>query len=146
MTHWYIQTDISYFKHGEAIKWKYFPRYWPFMRGIHRSPVNSPHKGQWSEALKFSLICAWTNCWINNHEAGDLRRYRAHYDVIVMNLKEASCLPLVTSRRCQMTVMASGGGWVGMGGKLPSSGKYRIRTWVSKMPFGNITENVWTIF
>ena len=26
--------------------WKYFPRYWPFVRGIHRSPVNSPHKGQ----------------------------------------------------------------------------------------------------
>ena len=22
------------------------PRYWPFVRGIHRSPVNSPHKGQ----------------------------------------------------------------------------------------------------
>ena len=47
-------------------------------------PVNSPHKGQWREALMFSLICAWINGWENNREAGDLRRYRAHYDVIVM--------------------------------------------------------------
>ena len=52
--------------------------------GIHRSPVNSPHKGQWRGALMFSLICVWINGWINNREAGDLRRYRAHYDVIVM--------------------------------------------------------------
>ena len=31
-----------------------------------------------------SLICVWINGWENNREAGDLRRYRAHYDVIVM--------------------------------------------------------------
>ena len=35
------------------ITWKHFPRYWPFVRGIHRSPV---HKGQWYGALMFSLI------------------------------------------------------------------------------------------
>ena len=29
------------------------------MRGIHRSPANSPHKGQWRGALVFSEICAW---------------------------------------------------------------------------------------
>ena len=69
--------------HDDVIKWKHFPRYWPFVRGIHRSPVNSPHKGQWRGALKFSLICAWTNGWVNNLESGDLRRHRAHYDVIV---------------------------------------------------------------
>ena len=45
----------------DVIKWKYFPRYWPFVRGIHRSPGNSPHKGQWHEALMSSLICAWIN-------------------------------------------------------------------------------------
>ena len=32
--------------HDDVIKWKHFPRYWPFVRGIHRSPVNSQHKGQ----------------------------------------------------------------------------------------------------
>ena len=60
------------------------PRYWPFVRGIHRSPVNSPHKGQWRGALMFSLICTQINGWVNNGEAGDLRRHRAHCDVIVM--------------------------------------------------------------
>ena len=47
-------------------------------------PVNSPHKGQWRGALMFSLICVWINDWVNNREAGDLRRHRGHYDVIVM--------------------------------------------------------------
>ena len=54
------------------------------MRGIHRSPVNSPHKGQWRGALIFSLSSAWINGWVNNGEAGDLRRHGAHYAVIVM--------------------------------------------------------------
>ena len=70
--------------HDDVIKWKHFPRYWPFVRGIHRSPVKYPHKGQWRGALMFSLICAWINGWVNNGEAGDLRRHRAHYDVNVM--------------------------------------------------------------
>ena len=71
--------------HDDVIKWKHFPRNWPFMRGIHRSPVNSPHKGQWRGALMFTLICARINGWVNTREAGDLRRYRPHYDVIVMS-------------------------------------------------------------
>ena len=70
--------------HDDVIKWKHFPCYWPFVRGIHRSPVNSSHKGQWGGALMFSLICARINDWVNNGEVGDLRRNRAHYDVIVM--------------------------------------------------------------
>ena len=74
--------------HDGVIQWKHFPRYWPFVRGIHRCPVSSPHKGQWRGALMFSLICVWTNGWVNNHKAGDLRRYRAHYDVIVMRPRQ----------------------------------------------------------
>ena len=46
---------------------------------------NSPHKGQWRGALMLSLICVWINGWVNNREAGDLRCYRVHYDVTVMN-------------------------------------------------------------
>ena len=73
---------------GHVIKWKLFPRYRPFVRGIHRSPVNSPQEGQWHRVLMFSLVCAGINGWVNNGEAGDLRRHRAHYDVIVKsNLK-----------------------------------------------------------
>ena len=80
--------------HDDVIKWRYSPRYWPFVRGIHRSPRwlfdykllsrLRPHKGQWHTPLLFSLICVWINGWVNNREAGDLRRYRVHYDVPVM--------------------------------------------------------------
>ena len=74
----------GYMFHDDVIKWKHFPRYWPFVWRIHRSPVNSPHKGQWRGALMFTLICARINGWVNCREVGDLRRHRAHYDVIVM--------------------------------------------------------------
>ena len=55
---------------------------------IFRSPVNSPHTGQWRGALMFSVICARINGWVNNGEAGDLRRHRVHYDVTVMFIPE----------------------------------------------------------
>ena len=64
--------------HDDVIKWKHFPRYWTFVRGIHRSPVNSLHKGQWRGALMFSLICVWINGW-------------AHYDITVMTMKCYYC-------------------------------------------------------
>ena len=70
--------------HDDVIKWKHFRRNWPFVRGSHRPPVNSPHKGHWRWALILALICVWINGWANNREAGDLRRYRAHSDVTVM--------------------------------------------------------------
>ena len=95
----------------DVIKWKPFPRYWPFVRGIHRSPVNSPHKGQWRGALMFSLICVWINGWVNNGEAGDLKRCRAHYDVIVMGLLRSlrMCSGRPISSRCDviLSVMES---------------------------------------
>ena len=52
--------------------------------GIHRSPVNTPHKGQWRGALMFPLIRVWINGWVNNREVGDLKRQLPHYDVIIM--------------------------------------------------------------
>ena len=70
--------------HDDVIKWKHFPRYWPFVRGIHRSTVNSPHKGQRRGALMFSLIHARIDGWVNNGEAGDLRRHHTNYDVTLM--------------------------------------------------------------
>ena len=78
--------DISFISicHDDVIEWKHFPSNWPFVRGIHRSPAISPHKGQWRGALMFSLICAWINEWENNRETGDLRHHRAHYDVIII--------------------------------------------------------------
>ena len=91
--HWWCEKPDRHFAdcifkfiflcHDDVIKWKHFPRYWTFVWEIHRSPVNSPHIGQWRGALMFSFICAWVNGGVNNREAGDLRRHRAHYDVIV---------------------------------------------------------------
>ena len=57
---------IGWHQHDDVIKWKHFPRYWPFVRAIHRSPVNSPHKGQWRGTLMFSSVCVWKNGWVNN--------------------------------------------------------------------------------
>ena len=71
--------------HDDVIKWKRFPRNWPFARGIHQSPVNSHQKGQWRRALILSLICPRINGWVKNHEAGDLRRHRTHHDATLMN-------------------------------------------------------------
>ena len=75
---------IGIHSYDDVIKWKYFLPYWPFVRGIHRSTVNSPHKGQWGGALMLSLICTWINAWLNNGEAGDLRRrhdFFFHYNI-----------------------------------------------------------------
>ena len=46
-------TLIITWLHDDVIKWKHFPRNWPFVQGIHRSPVNSPRKGQWRRAWCF---------------------------------------------------------------------------------------------
>ena len=87
--------------HDDVIQWKHLPRYWPFVRGIHRSAVNSPHKGQWRGDLMFSLICAWTNSRVNNRDAGNYRSHRAHYDVIVMDCSLSDCNELQV---CQFVV------------------------------------------
>ena len=56
------------------------------------SPVTGefPIKGKWRGALMFSLICTWTNGWVNNRDAGDLRWNPAHYDVTVISWR--SCV------------------------------------------------------
>ena len=59
--------------HDDVIKWKHFPRYWPFVRGIHRSPVDSPLKGQWRGVLIFSLIFDKCQCFIPPHSRGWLQ-------------------------------------------------------------------------
>ena len=58
--------------------WEYFSRRCPFLR----SPVDSPHKNQWRDALTFSMTCIYGQS--NNRGAGDMRRHRAHYDVAVV--------------------------------------------------------------
>ena len=112
---WKVKSESKIVKwptiHDDVIKWKHFPRYWPFVWGIHRSPVNSPHKGQWRRALMFSLIRVWINGWINNREAGDLRRHRAHYDVMKtvkqMTIQFITVMPQVGPMASQITSQSS---------------------------------------
>ena len=75
------QASLSFslsLTHDDIIKLRHFLHYWPFVRGIHRWLVKA------SEALIFSLICAWTDTWANNRDAVDMRHH-AHYDVGPMN-------------------------------------------------------------
>ena len=130
--------------HDDVIKWKHFPRNWPFVRGIHRSPVNSPHKGQWRGALVFCLICVWINDWVNNREAGDLRRYRAHYDVIVTICHHADCFienNVMTGHIFRVTGLlwgeSTGDRWIPLTngqwrGALMSSLMYAWTQWLNK--------------
>ena len=60
------------------MKWKRLPPYWPFVRGSHRSAVDSPHNGPVPRAFIFSLMSDLANCWTKNRIAGDLRRNDAH--------------------------------------------------------------------
>ena len=68
--------------HDDVIKWIHFPRYWPFVRGIHQSPMKNASD---VELWCFLWSAHWINGWAINHEASDLRRHCTHYDVIVMN-------------------------------------------------------------
>ena len=52
-SHFYIPQNTIYMMMSS--KWKYIPRYWPFVRGFHRWPLNSPHKGQWRGALRLVI-------------------------------------------------------------------------------------------
>ena len=67
----------------DVIKWKYF-RVTGLLCGKFTGHRRIP-RTKANYALMFSLICAWINGWVNNREAGDLRRLRAHYDVTAMD-------------------------------------------------------------
>ena len=136
---------VAWHCHDDVMKWKHFPRYWPCVRGIHRSPVNSPHKGQWRGALMFSLICVWINSWVNNRETGDLRRHCAHYDVTVMI---AGCLQLSWRTRATRVSMT----WSTPSGLINSSRRgwhcppcSRQNSWDKVSGGWNATGTMWSI-
>ena len=98
-----VVKDIKRIQHhDDVIKWKHFPRYSPFVRGTtgHRW---IPLCG----ALMFSLICAWTNRWVNNRNSGYLRRHHAHFDITVMVRKYSSIGICMTERDWTLNTQAS---------------------------------------
>ena len=61
---------------------------------------NSPITGEFTKASDAECWCflwsaPWINGWVNTRNAGDLRRKRAHYDIIVMFIRMFSCLTAV---------------------------------------------------
>ena len=76
----------------DVMKWKHFPRYLPFVRGIRRFLVNFSLKVQWRGASMFTLIGAWTNGYVNNRDAWVLRGHRAHYYVTAMPFRNRQWL------------------------------------------------------
>ena len=110
---WNLRWPVDSYN-DDVIKWKHFPCYWPFMRGIRWWPVDSPHKSQWREALMLSQISAWTNGWASNRDAGDLRRLCAHYDVNVMHKvpvirKSLPCYDVINDAYTHMHQLSSAG-------------------------------------
>ena len=80
------QRNIKpYCPHDDVIKWKTVSALLALFE------VNSPVSGEFlsqsqrRKALMFSLICAWTNGWANQPEAGDMRCHRAHYYITVIH-------------------------------------------------------------
>ena len=94
MKHIETQKTIPLSTHDDVIKIKNIFR----VTGPLRGEI-AGQKGQWRGALMFSLICAWTNSWVNNRDAGDLRRHRTHYDVIVIT--SACIIWCVGTLRCK---------------------------------------------
>ena len=84
-------TSLSYDSiarrfHDDVIKWKPFPRYWPFVWGIHhRSLVVVPFTNASDAELWCFLWSVPEQTVANNRDADDLRCHRAHYDVTVMH-------------------------------------------------------------
>ena len=77
----YAETYSQTTMHEDVIKWKHFPRYWPFVRGIH--PVTGEFPAV-TRSFDVFIDLLRINRWVNNGEAGDLRHLLAHYDIIVM--------------------------------------------------------------
>ena len=50
------------------------------------SPITDELTTQRQVTRSFDVFCAWINSWINNRDAGDLRRHHVHYDVTIMEI------------------------------------------------------------
>ena len=90
-----MRKDYNYCSPWRSLTWwrhqvETLSRYWHFVRGIHRSPVHSLTKASDAEIWCFLWSAPWINGWVNNREAGDLKRHRAHHDAIVTDKKQSS--------------------------------------------------------
>ena len=93
--------------HDDVIKWIHFPRYWPFVRRIHRSPVNSPHKGQWRGALIFFFDLRlnsrsskrWWDRWFETLSCPLWCHRNGRIDIILYRGDMRTCLRALTAEK-----------------------------------------------
>ena len=82
-----MNWEISPFEYERStvslgiMTWNRFSHYWPFVRGMYRSPIDSPHKGRAMRSILLSLLLAWAICWLIRRVANGLRR-KCHVNVI----------------------------------------------------------------
>ena len=87
---WYHSNEAKQLKarsrlHDNFMRWRWFPRYWPFVRGIHQCLVDIPPKTSVTWALMFPLVLSLTDGWKNSQVVGDLIRHESHCDGILMD-------------------------------------------------------------
>ena len=82
-----------------------FPRHWSFVRGIHGPRWIPLTKASDAELWRVFFISVRTNVWINHRDAGDLRRYRTHYNVTAMGTYKPNLDPLLW-----VAILVSNGG------------------------------------
>ena len=77
-----IRKDEQWWRtHNHFMTWKHFPNHWLFVRGLHRSLVDSPHKESVMGTLMFSLMLSWTSCCTISQVTSHLR----HHDFMWRN-------------------------------------------------------------
>ena len=82
--------------HDDVIKWKHFPRYLPFVRRILLTKASDAE-------LWYAFHLCLNKLWLDNGEAGDLRRHRAHYDVRHFNGERSVNMALLTMQIRQLS-------------------------------------------
>ena len=75
--HWGPPRDDH---HDDVIKWKHVPRYWPFVRGFHRSPVPRSFDVSLDLRLNKQLSRQWCGWWFETPSRPSLR----HCNVVRM--------------------------------------------------------------
>ena len=102
--------------HDDVINWEHFPRYWPFVRGTHRSSVNSPQRPVTRSFdvffdLSKQLSIQWWGWWFETLSRPLWRHRNEKYKLVFMISHHCGSCWLITE--CQRS-----GGWFNI--KKPS--------------------------
>ena len=85
--HWFSHEDVMIWKPWWRHQMETFSALLALCAWNSLVTGEFPSQRPVTQSFDFCLIYAWTNGWVNNRETGDLRRHRAHYDVIVLAVR-----------------------------------------------------------